>query len=258
MRCPGGVTPKGAKEIEGSASSWARRVAPSGKLPPNAVALRRMERTIPTLTLYFGALLENFNTGAKVTDQNLLRLCDGIRESHGLTDFFAPHLVPPGLELHHVAAMLRFSDGGGLSMQVQFVTSRAMTDAEVELIAHQLHRILESDWSYEFSLPPALQHCQVHFETTPRSMVPSGGAAQIERLAAEWPSVTFEQIASLSDAELDSLLRRLAIVAPLVRYDWSTPAKAAVRSLLEVAETNKQRRAVDRVAAAMPPDDERF
>lgn len=217
-----------------------------------------VESNIPTLTLSFRASLENIDTSTKVTQQKLLCLCDGVRESYGLTDLFAPHLLPPGVELRDVTAMLRFEDGSGLTMQVQFATNRAMSDTEVERMAHELHQILESDWNYEFELPPTLRDCVVHFETTPRSMVPNGGAVQIERLAAEWPSVTFDQIASLSDAELDSLLRRLATVAPLVRYDRSPPAKAAVRSLLEVAETNKQRRAVDRIAATMSDDDDRF
>lgn len=182
----------------------------------------------------------------------LSRRCDGARETTFAVEMLGP--LRDGPQVTAGTMCVRCPVDEAPVVVVELTTAAEITNAQDLGLRRELQALFESGWNYEFDLP--VEGCQVHFETSPRTSTADTAIREVVALAHEWPAVTFEQLAALSDAALTALLERLHAVAPVVRYDWRTPERAAVRALLEAAESQQQRRALDKLARQPRPDDD--
>jgi hypothetical protein len=217
----------------------------NGRFPYSMIPVAKMS----TLRYEYSAEIISIDTDLAIPGE-LARRCHGARETTFAADYLGP--LRDGPEI--VAARIQLCCEPSPLVVVELTTSGDVTDAQDLAIRRAIQQLFESDWNYEFDLP--VGGCQVHFETWPRAGSTDTTTPEIVDLAMEWPAVTYEQMAALSDEALATLLARLHRVAPVVRYDWSTPERATVRSLLEAAERQQQHRALDRIARERGTDDD--
>jgi hypothetical protein len=199
--------------------------------------------------LTFSAHIEHIDTGETETDAKLLKQLDGVEE---MTDL-ASNVVGDelsGIELRRARPVLHFDPRKReLYMEIEFVTARAVTDRDRELLARFIARQMHRGWgtNYEFELPASLADYVVHFETEPRETVPRAAATAVAPLIARYQRVRIDDLDGKSDEELAAICADLGPHVRELQIAGVDDASAhAVASLHTVAKTRLQHRAAER------------